>query len=200
MFIYNCYTFSNVFESLLPRVMPQKNYLSSDHALLLFRWNIPRPFIMLFPFQIRSQKLPFINILSRNIILERILRTLAVRFQAPRLETIQVSDAIVGRTEKLESSIFACLCIAPFSWFLCRSLAEHVESCHGWIYYPIHHSVSVGLPSAVIVNKETIQTSQLVPYNSTCFRTTSPFHQRFRATPSTSKGQFPDFPLHSISR
>ena len=107
----------------------------------------------------------FINILSRNIILERILRTLAVRFQAPRLETIQVSDAIVGRTEKLESSIFACLCIAPFSWFLCRSLAEHVESCHGWIYYPIHHSVSVGLPRGAIVNKETIQTSQLVPYN-----------------------------------
>ena len=70
---------------------------------------------MLFPFQIRSQMLPFINTLSRNNILERILRILAVRFQAPRLETIQVSDAIVGRTEKLESSIFACLCIAPFS-------------------------------------------------------------------------------------
>ena len=108
----------------------------------------------------------FLNILSRNIILERILRTLAVRFQAPRLETIQVSDAIVGRTEKLESSIFACLCIAPFSWFLCRSLAEHVESCHGWIIISKHHSVSVGLPSVVIVNKETIQNSQLVPYNA----------------------------------
>ena len=71
MFIYNCYTFSNVFESSLPRVMPQKNYLSSDHALLLFRWNIPRPFIMLFPFQIRSQKLPF----HKHIIEKHYIRT-----------------------------------------------------------------------------------------------------------------------------
>ena len=116
VFIYNCYTFPNVFESFIaschafkkiiyPATMLSCSYDETFHALLscFFRSRyVLRSFLI-------------INILSRNIILERILRTLAVRFQAPRLETIQVSDAIVGRTEKLESSIFACLCIASFS-------------------------------------------------------------------------------------
>jgi len=115
MFIYNCYTFSNVFESSLPRVMPQKIIYPATMLFCPFDETFHALLSCFFRSRYVLRSFLFLNILSRNIILERILRTLAVRFQAPRLETIQVSDAIVGRTEKLESSIFACLCIAPFS-------------------------------------------------------------------------------------
>ena len=120
---------------------------------------------MLFPFQIRSQKLPF----SKHIVEKHYIRTYPTDSSctfpspAPRNHPSKWCDC---RTNREAWEFHLCLtCIALFSWFLCRSLAEHVESCYGWIHYPIHHSVSVGLPSGVIVNKETIQTSQLVPYS-----------------------------------
>ena len=119
---------------------------------------------MLFPFQIRSQKLPF----HKHIVEKHYIRTYPTDSSctfpspAPRNHPSKWRDC---RTNREAWEFHLCLtCIALFSWFLCRSLAEHVESCHGWIHYPIHHSVSVGHLRGAIVNKETIQTSQLVPY------------------------------------